>query len=295
MQSLSARPALPSAGSAALSAQRPSRSQRLVTRAQAEDASAPWRGALLGALAATSLVRELWGAGLPGALGGALPLVADPAMHAIQTWGERAARLPPAATTARPRRPSARACHPLCQHSPASRAPWHPAAAPTTHPSLNPVLCPSPQALASGPAAAGEVVPTVQGSLVKQQQAELQRLLEERGAKLPELTASPSVRSMWRSMPQRRAQWVLPQRLLHAQCAGLHGQRWIVSSSAQAGGCYRALPAALLLPPPPLPAHLHAPAPAAVQAAARRATEEPRGGSELLGALRSQNRELQVR
>lgn len=62
------------------------------------------------------------------------------------------------------------------------------------------------------------------------------------------------------------------------------------------GSWHRATTAALLLLPPPLPAHLHAPAPAPfLQAAARRATEEPRGGSELLGALRSQNRELQVR
>ena len=61
MQVLGARPALlPGSG---LSAQRqPSRSRRAVTRAQASPddapAPAPWRGALLGALAATSLVRE---------------------------------------------------------------------------------------------------------------------------------------------------------------------------------------------------------------------------------------------
>ena len=57
MQSLSARPALVASGSAS---RRPAR-RPLVTRAQADDAAVPsaWRGALLGALAATSLVCEL--------------------------------------------------------------------------------------------------------------------------------------------------------------------------------------------------------------------------------------------
>ncbi|PRW44327.1 flagellar attachment zone 1-like [Chlorella sorokiniana] len=91
--------------------------------------------------------------------------------------------------------------------------PWHRA--------LLGALAATSLALAPGPASAGEVVPTVQGSLVKQQQAELQRLLEERGAKLPELKASPS------------------------------------------------------------------------SLAGRPEGKEPRAGSELLGALRNQNRELQ--
>lgn len=192
----------------------------------------PWRGALLGALAATSLVRELWEQGLRVSPGGALPLVTDTAMHAIQTWGERAARLSPAATTARPRRPALVPATHSASILQLHELPCIELSFPHTSLSKRSFV-PTPQALASGPAAAGEVVPTVQGSIVKQQQAELQRLLEERGAKLPELTASPSVRSMWCSTAQRSvAQWLLPQHLLHAPCAGLHGQLWIVGRCA---------------------------------------------------------------
>ena len=109
-------------------------------------------------------------------------------MHAIQIWGVRGPRLPRRATTAA--HAGQRSCLP-------SVPPGHSFATARCPPSLcirwlYHDFTPSLQALAPGPAAAGETVPTVQGSLVKQQQAELQRLLEERGAKLPELKASPS-------------------------------------------------------------------------------------------------------
>ena len=78
-------------------------------------------------------------------------------------------------------------------HACAPRLAGQPAAPrPTPLPPCN--RCSLAQALPPSPAGAGEVVPTVQGSLVKQQQEELQRLLEQRGAKLPELRASPNVR-----------------------------------------------------------------------------------------------------
>lgn len=63
---------------------------------------------------------------------------------------------------------------------------------PPTHAELPPSL--PPQALHATPALAGEVVPSVAGSASKQQAEELQRLLEQRGAKLPELKSSPQVR-----------------------------------------------------------------------------------------------------
>lgn len=68
MQSLSARPALLPGQAIGSAQRRPARSRAPVTRAQADDASVPvpWRGAMLGALAATSLVRELGRATLQG-------------------------------------------------------------------------------------------------------------------------------------------------------------------------------------------------------------------------------------
>lgn len=65
---------------------------------------------------------------------------------------------------------------------------------PPTSAAHSPALPPSLRAQAlSSPSLAAEA-PVGQGTLSKQQAAELQRLLEARGAKLPELKSSPNVR-----------------------------------------------------------------------------------------------------
>lgn len=71
------------------------------------------------------------------------------------------------------------------------------------HSSLYPPI-PALQALAPGPAMAEAAKPGL-GTTTQQQAAELQRLLQERGAKLPELTSSGNVRMCCAAMAVEEA------------------------------------------------------------------------------------------
>lgn len=108
-----------------------------------------------------------------------------------------------------------------------------------------------------------------QGTLSQQQAAELQRLLEERGAKLPELKSSPNVRWLFICRCRRSA--------ARPNCCCCCVSALTAEPATQFPEACR------LACPPSLPV--------AQQPQAREAA--PRGGSELLGALKQQNQELQ--